>query len=78
MTNYKLIFSFLIKAILSSKQLGIESEFKIPKYNLMVHNPCTAIQLMRLRRQFLIYSKMQQSEINQIASLFVQYLNKSL
>ncbi|XP_043786020.1 protein KTI12 homolog [Apis laboriosa] len=81
-TNYlyelDIITQEVVNAILSSKQLGIESEFKIPKYNLIVHNPCTAIQLMRLRRQFLIYSKMQQSEINQIASLFVQYLNKSL
>ncbi|XP_068983940.1 protein KTI12 homolog [Bombus flavifrons] len=65
-------------AILSAKQLGIESEFKIPGYNLTVQNPCTAAQLMRLRRQFLTYSKMQQIEINQIALLFVQYLNKSL
>lgn len=68
----------VVKAILSAKQLGIENEFKIPGYNLTVQNPCTAAQLMRLRRQFLTYSKMQQIEINQIAALFVQYLNKSL
>ncbi|CAK9798892.1 Protein KTI12 homolog [Anthophora plagiata] len=67
----------IVNAILSAKQLGIESEFKIPGYNLTVQNSCTAAQLMRLRRQFLTYSKMQQIEINQIASLFVQYLNKS-
>ncbi|KOC68668.1 Protein KTI12 like protein [Habropoda laboriosa] len=67
----------VVNAILSAKQLGIDSEFKIPGYNLTVQNPCTAAQLMRLRRQFLTYSKMQQIEINQIASLFVQYLNKS-
>lgn len=78
MTNHKYVFSILAKAILSAKQLGIESEFKIPGYNLTVQNPCTAAQLMRLRRQFLTYSKMQQIEINQIALLFVQYLNKSL
>nr|XP_034192127.1 protein KTI12 homolog isoform X1 [Osmia lignaria] len=68
----------VVNAILSAKQLGIENEFKIPKYNLTVQNPCTAAQLMRLRRQFLTYSKMQQIEVNQIAALFVQYLNKSL
>lgn len=68
----------VINAILAAKQLGIESEFTIPGYNLTVRNPCTAGQLMRLRRQFLTYSKMQQIEINQIAPLFVQYLNKSV
>lgn len=82
MTDYYIfvycIFFFFVKAILSAKQLGIENEFKIPGYNLTVQNSCTAAQLMRLRRQFLTYSKMQQIEINQIASLFVQYLNKSL
>ena len=68
----------VVNAILSAKQLGVESEFKIPGYDLTVQNPCTAAQLMRLRRQFLTYSKMQQIEVNQIAALFVQYLNKSL
>lgn len=68
----------VINAILSAKQLGIENDFKIPDHNLTVHRPCTAAQLMRLRRQFLTYSKMQQIEVNQIATLFVQYLNKSL
>lgn len=67
----------VVNAILSAKQLGIESDFKIPKYNLIVQNPCTVAQLMRLRRQFLSYSKLQQIEVNQIATLFVQYLNKS-
>ncbi|XP_003702806.1 protein KTI12 homolog [Megachile rotundata] len=68
----------VVNEILSAKQLGIESDFKIPKYNLIMQNPCTVAQLMRLRRQFLTYSKMQQIEVNQIATLFVQYLNKSL
>ena len=82
MTDYN-TFSFTVcfffmKAILSAKQLGIENEFKIPGCNLTVQNSCTTAQLMKLRRQFLTYSKMQQIEINQIASLFVQYLNKSL
>ncbi|XP_076242075.1 protein KTI12 homolog [Calliopsis andreniformis] len=68
----------VVNAILSAKQLGIESEFKIPGHDLTVQNSCTTAQLMRLRRQFLTYSKMQQIEVNQIAALFVQYLNKSL
>lgn len=67
----------VINAISSAKQLGIENEFKIPGCNLTVQNSHTAAQLMRLRRQFLTYSKIQQIEINQIASLFVQYLNKN-
>ncbi|XP_078034903.1 protein KTI12 homolog [Augochlora pura] len=68
----------VVNAILSAKQLGIENDFKIPGHNLTVQSPCTAAQLMRLRRQFLTYSKMQQIEVNQIVTLFVQYLNKSL
>ncbi|XP_076763635.1 protein KTI12 homolog [Xylocopa sonorina] len=68
----------VVNAILSAKQLGIECEFKIPGHEGTVQNPCTTAQLMRLRRQFLTYSKMQQIEINQIATLFIQYLNKSL
>ncbi|XP_043260384.1 protein KTI12 homolog isoform X1 [Colletes gigas] len=68
----------VVNAILSAKKLGIENEIKILDYNLTVQNSCTEGQLMRLRRQFLTYSKMQQIEVNQIAALFVQYLNKSL
>lgn len=68
----------VINAILSAKQLGIDNDIKIPGSNLTVQNSGTAAQLMRLRRQFLIYSKMQQSGIDQIAALFVQYLNKNL
>ncbi|OAD55384.1 Protein KTI12 like protein [Eufriesea mexicana] len=67
----------IVNAILSAKQFGVENEFKVPGYNLTVQNSCTPAQLMRLRRQFLTYSKMQQIEINQIALLFIQYLNKS-
>ncbi|KAG7210366.1 hypothetical protein KM043_011901 [Ampulex compressa] len=68
----------IINAILSAKQLGIESDIKIPKYGLTVQRSGTAAHLTRLRRQFLTYSKMQQTEVNQIAALFVQYLNKSV
>ncbi|XP_046480604.1 protein KTI12 homolog [Neodiprion pinetum] len=69
----------IVSAILSAKQtLGIESNIKIPGYGLTVNRSGTGPQLTRLRRQFLTYSKMQQSEPSQIAPLFVQYLNKSL
>nr|XP_012219281.1 PREDICTED: protein KTI12 homolog [Linepithema humile] len=68
----------VINAILSAKQLGVNNEIKIPGCSVIVRNSGTAAQLMRLRRQFLTYSKMQQSGIDQIAVLFVQYLNKNL
>ncbi|XP_076679992.1 protein KTI12 homolog isoform X2 [Andrena cerasifolii] len=68
----------VINAIRSAKRLGVESEFNIPGYNLTVQKPCTTAQLMRLQRQFVTYSKTRQFEVNQIAALFVKYLNKSL
>ncbi|KAK2577216.1 hypothetical protein KPH14_003364 [Odynerus spinipes] len=68
----------IINAVLSAKQVGIENDIKIPEYGLSVQKTGNAPQMMRLRRQFLTYSKMQQINTNQIATLFVQYLNKSL
>ncbi|EZA49589.1 hypothetical protein DMN91_005673 [Ooceraea biroi] len=68
----------VINAILSAKKMGINNDIKIPGCNATVEKSGTAPQLMRLRRQFLTYSKMQQSGIDQIAALFVQYLNKNL
>ncbi|XP_015597496.1 protein KTI12 homolog [Cephus cinctus] len=68
----------VVNAILSAKRLGIESNVKIPNCQLTLENSSDSSQLVRLRRQFLTYSKMQQIEPSQIALLFVQYLNKSL
>ena len=58
--------------------MGFGNEIRIPKFGLSFESSANASQLTRLRRQFLTYSKMQQIEPNQIATLFVQYLNKSL
>ncbi|XP_012276695.1 protein KTI12 homolog [Orussus abietinus] len=68
----------VVTAILSAKQLGIENDIKIPGCETTVERSGNTPQLTKLRRQFLTYSKMQQIEPNQIALLFVQYLNKSL
>ncbi|XP_029672227.1 protein KTI12 homolog isoform X1 [Formica exsecta] len=68
----------VINAILSAQQLGINNNIKIPGSNVTVQSTGTPAKLMRLRRQFLTYSKMQQSRIDHIATLFVQYLNKNL
>ncbi|XP_014476380.1 PREDICTED: protein KTI12 homolog [Dinoponera quadriceps] len=68
----------VINAILSAKQLGINNDIKVPGCSVTVCNSAAPAHLLRLRRQFLTYSKMQQSGIDQIAALFVQYLNKNL
>lgn len=68
----------IVNNIINATQMGAEDKIKIPGYNLTVIAPRNGAQLLRLQRQFITYSKMQQIEINQIAPLFVQYLNKSL
>lgn len=68
----------IVNNIMNSTHMGVEDEIKIPGHNLTVRTPRNGAQLLRLQRQFITYSKMQQIEINQIAPLFVQYLNKSL
>ncbi|XP_058799111.1 protein KTI12 homolog [Phymastichus coffea] len=68
----------IINEIASAKQLGIEYNIKIPKYNVILLNSASIPQLTRLRRQFLNYSKIQQIETDKIPSLFIEYLNKSL
>ncbi|XP_014214937.1 protein KTI12 homolog [Copidosoma floridanum] len=68
----------IVNEIVSAKQLGIESNIKIPKYNVVLESSGGISELTRLRRQFLTYSKMQQTETDKIPSLFIQYLNKSL
>ncbi|XP_011500545.1 PREDICTED: protein KTI12 homolog [Ceratosolen solmsi marchali] len=68
----------IVNEIISAKQIGIDSNIKIPKYNVTVQCSGSVPQLAKLRRQFLTYSKMQQLETEQIPTLFIQYLNKSL
>ena len=60
-----------------AKNIGIESDIKIPKYNLTTNYFGNVSQLSKIRRQFINYSKMQQIQTNHIAPLFVQYINKS-
>ncbi|XP_011301593.1 protein KTI12 homolog [Fopius arisanus] len=68
----------IVNVVTAADQMGITSDIKLPSYNLIVDRSTSAAQLTRLRRQFLTYSKMHQVDLNQIAQLFVQYLNKSI
>lgn len=72
------IFSFILKAILSTQQLGVNYDIKIPGSNVNLERVTTPSRLAMLRRQFVSFSKMQQNEVNQIATLFVQYLNNNI
>lgn len=65
-------------SIAFSKNCGVETDFKIPNCNLRVEGPLTVPQLLKLKKQFINYCKMQQTPVEQIVPLFVQYLNKSL
>ncbi|KAL0859122.1 hypothetical protein ABMA27_010958 [Loxostege sticticalis] len=72
------------KQILEAKQLNVD-EVKFPDYPGCVLEPgCTQQvspqQLLRLRRQFLTYAKMNHSneETSKIGRYFIQYLNKTL
>lgn len=68
----------IVNEILAAKQIGIENDIKIQKYGHTLKNSGNAAQLSKLRRQFLTYTKMQQVAPDQIALLFIQYLNSSL
>ncbi|KAF9804023.1 hypothetical protein SFRURICE_019219 [Spodoptera frugiperda] len=73
------------KQILEAKQLNMDGEVKFPDYpdcvldagNTQLVNPQ---KLLKLRRQFLTYAKMNHSneEISKIGRYFIQYLNKTL
>ncbi|XP_025991329.1 protein KTI12 homolog isoform X2 [Solenopsis invicta] len=65
-------------AILSMQQLGTNCDIKIPGSSVNLERVTTPSKLAMLRRQFLTFSKMQQNEVNQIATLFVQYLNNNI
>ncbi|CAB0039283.1 unnamed protein product [Trichogramma brassicae] len=64
--------------ISSAQQLGVDSNIKISKYNVIVESAGTIRQLNNLRKQFVTFSKQQPQKIDNIPGLFVQYLNKSL
>lgn len=68
----------IIDLIIAAHQMGVSDDIQLPDFNLTVNRGLNTVQLIRLRRQFLTYSKMHQIEINQIPKLFVQYLNKSV
>ncbi|CAH1642950.1 unnamed protein product [Spodoptera littoralis] len=73
------------KQILEAKQLNMDGEVKFPDYpgcvldagNTQLVNPQ---KLLKLRRQFLTYAKMNHSneETSKIGRYFIQYLNKTL
>jgi len=68
----------VINAILSMQQLGASCDVKIPGSTVNLERATTPGKLAMLRRQFLTFSKMQQNEVDQIATLFVQYLNNNI
>ncbi|XP_075988303.1 protein KTI12 homolog [Anticarsia gemmatalis] len=73
------------KQILDAKQLSLDGEIKFPDYPgcvleagyIQFVNPQ---KLLKLRRQFLTYAKMNHSnaDTNKIGRYFIQYLNKTL
>jgi len=60
------------------QQLGITCDVKIPGSSVSLECATTPSKLAMLRRQFITFSKMQQNEVDQIATLFVQYLNNNI
>lgn len=70
----------IINNIISANKIGCMGQIKIPSYNLTVNIPpnVSSIQLNRIRRSFLTFSKTQNiSGLEKIPNLFVQYLNSS-
>ncbi|KYN00196.1 PREDICTED: protein KTI12 homolog isoform X2 [Cyphomyrmex costatus] len=68
----------VINVILSMQQLGINNDIKIPDSSVNLERATAPSKLAMLRRQFITFSKMQQNEVNNIATLFVQYLNNNI
>lgn len=68
----------ITNTILSMQQQGVSYDVKIPGSSVNLEHAITPSRLAMLRRQFINFSKMQQNEINQIATLFVQYLNNNI
>ncbi|KAJ8707109.1 hypothetical protein PYW08_011243 [Mythimna loreyi] len=73
------------KQILEAKQLNMDGEVKFPDYpGCILEAGYTQFvnpqKLLKLRRQFLTYAKMNHSneDINKIGRYFIQYLNKTL
>ncbi|KYN13547.1 Protein KTI12 like protein [Trachymyrmex cornetzi] len=77
-TNVSFVNIFSLKVILSMQQLGIKYDIKIPGSSVNLKRTTVSSKLAILRRQFITFSKMQQNEVDQIATLFVQYLNNNI
>lgn len=60
------------------QQLGVNHDIKIPGSNVNLKCATTPSSLAMLRRQFINFSKLQQNEVDRIATLFVQYLNNNI
>lgn len=78
MNANKQYLSFISKAILSVQRLGTNFDIKIPGSSVNLERVTTPSRLVMLRRQFLTFSKMQQNGVDQIATLYVQYLNNNI
>ncbi|KAJ8868965.1 hypothetical protein PR048_030506 [Dryococelus australis] len=73
----------IVTAILSAQKLGVEGQVKIPGHEGCVlegvGSGITPVQLARLRRQFLSYTKLHpMNDTTKIPALFTQFLNTSL
>ncbi|XP_071638084.1 protein KTI12 homolog [Temnothorax longispinosus] len=68
----------VINAVLSMQQLGVIHDIKIPGSSVNLKRAAAPSRLAMLRRQFINFSKMQQNEVDQIATLFIQYLNNNI
>lgn len=70
----------IINNIISANKIGCMGQIKIPNQNLTVNIPSnvSSIQLNRIRRTFLTFSKTQNiSSLDMIPKLFIQYLNSN-
>lgn len=71
----------IVTDVMSSRKIGISGPVSVKNSNIKVDLPnnVNAIQLNRLRRQFLNYSKMHStsSTLDKIPQLFVQFLNSN-
>nr|XP_041573646.1 protein KTI12 homolog [Taeniopygia guttata] len=74
----------VLAAVLAAQRSGAQpgETIRVPGVaeGLVLSRPVSVAELSRLRRQFISYTKMQPSDENlpQLASMFVQYLNRSI
>ncbi|KAF5298715.1 hypothetical protein FQA39_LY11725 [Lamprigera yunnana] len=66
-------------SIMKAKSMGAKGDIKIPGCdNLKINvSNISVSQLMLLRRQYIIYSKLHAPEVSQVPQLYIQYLKSS-